>query len=149
MQSVLTTPTPTTDKVTVDIIDTAIAAGNFTTLVNAIKAADLVTTLKGAGPFTVFAPSDEAFKKLPAGALDGLLKDRVKLASILKYHVVPGKVMLKDAASGEVKTVLGSSLKAVKDGDTLTLDDAKVTKADIETSNGVIHIIDTVMMPKA
>jgi uncharacterized surface protein with fasciclin (FAS1) repeats len=133
---------------TPDLIDTAVAAGNFTTLANALKAADLVDTLKGAGPFTVFAPTDEAFKKLPAGAVDGLLKDKAKLAAILTYHVVPGKVMAKDVNTGEVKTVAGGMMKIVKSADGVTVDGAKVTKTDIEASNGVIHVIDTVMMPK-
>ncbi|MFM2397906.1 MAG: hypothetical protein RL341_63 [Pseudomonadota bacterium] len=133
---------------TPDLIDTAVAAGNFTTLTNALKAAGLVDTLKGAGPFTVFAPTDEAFKKLPAGALDGLLKDKAKLAAILTYHVLPGKVMAKDVASGDVKTVAGGMMKIVKSADGVTVDGAKVTKTDIEASNGVIHVIDTVVMPK-
>jgi uncharacterized surface protein with fasciclin (FAS1) repeats len=141
--------TPTTDKATPDIVDTAIAAGNFSTLVAAIKAADLVATLKGSGPFTVFAPTDEAFKKLPEGTVDGLLKDKAKLAAILTYHVVPGKVMAKDVHTGDVKTVQGETLKVVKAGDAVTVNGAAVTHADIETSNGVIHAIDTVVMPKA
>jgi uncharacterized surface protein with fasciclin (FAS1) repeats len=131
-----------------DIIATALAAGNFGTLANALKAADLIDTLKGTGPFTVFAPTDDAFKKLPAGALDGLLKDKTKLAGILKYHVLPGKVMAKDVATGDVKTVAGSTMKVVKSADGVTIDGAKVTKTDIEASNGVIHVIDTVVMPK-
>jgi uncharacterized surface protein with fasciclin (FAS1) repeats len=133
---------------TPDIVDTAMAAGNFTTLINALKAADLVGTLKSAGPFTVFAPTDEAFKKLPAGAIEGLLKDKAKLAAILTYHVVPGKVMAKDVNSGEVKTVAGGMMKIVKSADGVTIDGAKITKTDIEASNGVIHVIDAVVMPK-
>jgi uncharacterized surface protein with fasciclin (FAS1) repeats len=133
---------------TPDIVNTAMAAGNFTTLINALKAADLVGTLKSAGPFTVFAPTDEAFKKLPAGAIEGLLQDKAKLAAILTYHVVPGKVMAKDVNSGEVKTVAGSMMKIVKSADGVTIDGAKVTKTDIEASNGVIHVIDAVVMPK-
>jgi uncharacterized surface protein with fasciclin (FAS1) repeats len=133
---------------TPDIIATALAAGNFNTLSNALKAANLVDTLKGAGPFTVFAPTDDAFKKLPAGELDGLLKDKIKLAGILKHHVVPGKVMAKDVASGDVKTVAGGMMKIVKSADGVTIDGAKVTKTDIEASNGVIHVIDTVVIPK-
>jgi uncharacterized surface protein with fasciclin (FAS1) repeats len=133
---------------TPDIVNTAMAAGNFTTLINALKAADLVGTLKSAGPFTVFAPTDEAFKKLPAGAIEGLLKDKAKLAAILTYHVVSGKVMAKDVNSGEVKTVAGSMMKIVKSADGVTIDGAKVTKTDIEASNGVIHVIDAVVMPK-
>jgi uncharacterized surface protein with fasciclin (FAS1) repeats len=131
-----------------DIVDAALAAGNFKTLSNALKAAGLVGTLKGAGPFTVFAPTDEAFKKLPAGTVEGLLKDKAKLAGILSYHVLPGKVMAKDVHSGDAKTVQGSMLSVLRSGDGVTVDNAKVTKADIETSNGVIHAIDTVMMPK-
>lgn len=134
-----------------DIVDTAVAAGNFKTLTAALKAADLVDTLKGKGPFTVFAPTDEAFAKLPAGTLDDLLKpeNKSKLASILTYHVLPKMVMAKDvAAMKSAKTVNGQELTiAVNDG-VVSVDGAKVTKADIECSNGVIHVIDTVLMPK-
>ena len=130
-----------------DIVDTAIAAGNFKTLVTAVKAAGLVDTLKGAGPFTVFAPTDEAFAKLPKATLDGLLADKTKLAAMLTYHVVPGKVMAKDVKAGAVKTAQGSSLTiTTKDG--VKVDNAKVIKTDIVTSNGVIHVIDTVVLPK-
>jgi uncharacterized surface protein with fasciclin (FAS1) repeats len=130
-----------------DIVDTAVAAGNFTLLVNAVKAADLVATLKGAGPFTVFAPTDEAFRKLPAGTLDGLLKDKSKLAAILTYHVVAGKLMARDVKAGEVQSVQGGKLTIAQPGNSVTINNAKVVKADIETSNGVIHSIDTVLMP--
>jgi len=133
---------------TPDIIDAALAAGNFSTLSNALKAADLVGTLKGPGPFTVFAPTDEAFKKLPAGTVEKLLKDKAKLADILSYHVLRGKIMAKDVRTGDNKTVQGGMLHFVRTGVSVTVDDAKVTKADIETSNGVIHAIDTVVMPK-
>jgi uncharacterized surface protein with fasciclin (FAS1) repeats len=130
-----------------DIVDTAVAAGSFTTLVKAVQEAGLVETLKGAGPFTVFAPTDEAFAKLPAGTLEGLLKDKAKLASVLTYHVVPGKVMAADAAKlSSAKTVQGQSVKIdAKNG--VRVNDAKVVKADIEASNGVIHVIDTVILP--
>jgi uncharacterized surface protein with fasciclin (FAS1) repeats len=130
-----------------DIVDTAAAAGDFTLLCNAVKAADLVSTLKGAGPFTVFAPTDAAFRKLPAGTLDSLLKDKAKLANILKYHVVAGKVMARDVKAGDVKTVQGGNLRVSLVGSSVTINNAKVTKTDIETSNGVIHSIDTVLMP--
>ena len=133
-----------------DIVDTAADAGQFETLVAAVKAADLVDTLKGKGPFTVFAPNDEAFKKLPAGTVEDLLKpeNKDKLVSILTYHVVPGKIMSGDIAGKEteVKTVQGDKLSVnAKDG--VMVDKAKVVKADIVTSNGVIHVIDTVVMP--
>ena len=112
-----------------------------------MKAAGLVDTLKGAGPFTVFAPTDEAFAKLPKATLDGLLADKTKLAAVLTYHVVPGKVMAKDVKAGAVKTAQGSSLTiTTKDG--VKVDNAKVIKTDIVTSNGVIHAIDTVVLPK-
>jgi uncharacterized surface protein with fasciclin (FAS1) repeats len=133
-----------------DIVDTAVKAGSFTTLVTALKAAGLVETLKGAGPFTVFAPNDDAFAKLPKGTVEDLLKpeNKAKLSSILTYHVVSGKVMSKDIAGKTLKskTVQGSeiSIDATKD---VMVDKAKVVKADIETSNGVIHVIDAVMMP--
>jgi uncharacterized surface protein with fasciclin (FAS1) repeats len=134
-----------------DIVDTAVAAGSFKTLAAALKAADLVDTLKGKGPFTVFAPTDEAFEKLPKGTLETLLKpeNKKKLAGILTYHVVSGKVLAKDVVKlTEAKTVQGSSVKiVVKDGK-VTVDGANVTKMDIETSNGVIHVIVTVILPK-
>jgi len=130
-----------------DIVDTAISAGSFTTLVEAVKAAGLVETLKGEGPFTVFAPTDEAFAKLPAGTIDGLLKDKKKLTQILTYHVVPGKVMAKDvAAISSAKTVNGAQLK-IDSSSGVKINDASVVKADVETSNGVIHVIDTVLIP--
>lgn len=134
-----------------DIVDTAVAAGSFTTLVTAVKAAGLVDTLKGAGPFTVFAPDDAAFAKLPAGTVENLLKpeNKGKLVAILTYHVVPGKVMSKDIVGKKmtVKTVEGmqASIDATNG---VSIDNAKVVKADIETSNGVIHVIDTVIIPK-
>jgi len=134
-----------------DIVDTAVAAGSFKTLAAALTAADLVDTLKGKGPFTVFAPTDEAFAKLPKGTLESLLKpeNKKKLAGILTYHVVSGKVLAKDVVKlTEAKTVQGSSVKiVVKDGK-VTVDGANVTATDIEASNGVIHVIDTVILPK-
>lgn len=130
-----------------DIVDTAVAAGNFKTLVTAIQAAGLVDTLKGKGPFTVFAPTDEAFAKVPKADLDALLKDKAKLTAVLTYHVVPGKVMAKDVKAGMVKTVQGSSLTVATTGG-VTVDKAKVTATDIAADNGVIHVIDTVVMPK-
>jgi uncharacterized surface protein with fasciclin (FAS1) repeats len=131
-----------------DIVDTAVSAGQFKTLVKAVQEAGLVDTLKGKGPFTVFAPTDEAFAKLPAGTLDGLLKDKQKLSQILTYHVVPGKVMAADVKAGDVKTVQGQAIKVTKAGGNVMVDNAKVTKTDIAASNGVIHVIDTVVMPK-
>ena len=130
-----------------DIVDTAIAAGSFETLVAAIKAAGLVDTLKGDGPFTVFAPTDEAFAKLPAGTVEGLLADKEALIKVLTYHVVAGKVMAADVAGlSSAKTVQGQSIKiATKNG--VQVDNANVIKTDIVTSNGVIHVIDTVILP--
>lgn len=134
-----------------DIVDTAIKAGSFSTLVAAVKAAGLVETLKGKGPFTVFAPTDAAFKKLPAGTLASLLKpeNKAKLASILTYHVVPGKVMSKDIAGKklEAKTVQGQKI-AIDATDGVKVNGASVTSADIDTTNGVIHVIDAVILPK-
>jgi uncharacterized surface protein with fasciclin (FAS1) repeats len=133
-----------------DIVDTAVSAGNFKTLAAALKAADLVDTLKGAAPFTVFAPTDEAFAKLPAGTLEDLLKpeNKEKLAAILTYHVVPAKAMAKDvSAMTSAKTVNGKVLTLKVEGGKVTVNGATVTKADIETSNGVIHVIDTVLLP--
>lgn len=130
-----------------DIVDTAASAGQFNTLVKAVKAADLVDTLKGPGPFTVFAPTDAAFAKLPAGTLEALLKDEKKLASILTYHVLPGKVMAADVKPGSFKTVQGQLLKITMPMGAVMVDNARVTKTDIVTSNGVIHVIDTVVLP--
>lgn len=132
-----------------DIVDTAVAAGDFKTLAKALTEAGLVDTLKGKGPFTVFAPTDEAFAKLPKGTLDALLKDKKKLTAVLTYHVVAGKVMAADAAKlTTAKTVNGQNLtiKAGKDG--VKIDGASVVKTDIVASNGVIHVIDSVLLPK-
>lgn len=130
-----------------DIVDTAVKAGNFKTLVTAVQAAGLVETLKGPGPFTVFAPTDEAFAKIPKATLDGLLADKAALAKVLTYHVVPGKVMAKDVKAGKVKTVQGGSVTLATTGG-VTVDGAKVVAADVAADNGVIHAIDTVIMPK-
>jgi len=132
-----------------DIVDTAVGAGQFKTLAAALQAAGLVETLKGKGPFTVFAPTDAAFAKLPAGTVEMLLKpeNKAKLTAILTYHVVAGKVMAKDVKAGKVKTVQGSELTLGTTGG-VTVDNAKVVKADIVADNGVIHVIDTVVMPK-
>ena len=130
-----------------DIVDTAVKAGSFKTLATALTAAGLIDTLKGPGPFTVFAPTDEAFAKIPKAQLDALLKDKAKLTAVLTYHVVPGKVMAKDVKAGKVKTVQGSELTVSTTGGVM-VDNAKVTKTDIAADNGVIHVIDTVIMPK-
>jgi uncharacterized surface protein with fasciclin (FAS1) repeats len=130
-----------------DIVDTAVAAGNFKTLATALGAAGLVDTLKGKGPFTVFAPTDEAFAKIPKADLDALLKDKAKLTAVLTYHVVAGKVMAADVKAGKVKTVQGSDLTVTTTGG-VQVDGAKVVKADIVADNGVIHVIDTVVLPK-
>jgi uncharacterized surface protein with fasciclin (FAS1) repeats len=130
-----------------DIVDTAVAAGNFKTLATALGAAGLVDTLKGKGPFTVFAPTDEAFAKIPKADMDALLKDKAKLTAVLTYHVVAGKVMAADVKAGKVKTVQGSELTVTTAGG-VQVDGAKVVKADIVADNGVIHVIDTVVIPK-
>ena len=130
-----------------DIVDTAVSAGDFKTLVTAIKEAGLVDTLKGPGPFTVFAPTDEAFAKIPKAQLDALLKDKAKLTKVLTYHVVPAKVMASDVKPGKVASVEGEKLTLATQGG-VTVDNAKVVKADIAADNGVIHAIDTVLMPK-
>jgi uncharacterized surface protein with fasciclin (FAS1) repeats len=136
-----------------DIVDTAVAAGSFKTLVTAVKAAGLVDTLKSKGPFTVFAPNDEAFAKLPKGTVEGLLKDIPKLKSVLTYHVVPGKVMAADVVKLKTaKTVQGQDVKIDASKwhlhKNVKINDANVIKADIATDNGVIHVIDKVMLPK-
>ena len=133
-----------------DIVDTAIAAGQFNTLVAAVQAADLVETLKGDGPFTVFAPTDEAFAALPMGTVEDLLKpeNKAQLVAVLTYHVVPGKIMSSDIAgkSMDVASVQGGEL-SVDATDGVKIDNANVVAADIETSNGVIHVIDQVVLP--
>jgi uncharacterized surface protein with fasciclin (FAS1) repeats len=134
-----------------DIVDTAVGAGQFKTLAAALTAAGLVDTLKGSGPFTVFAPTDEAFAKLPAGTVETLLKpeNKAKLVSILTYHVVSGKVMAAQVMKmSSAKTVQGTDVMVAASGGTVTVNNARVVKADIPASNGVIHVIDTVIMPK-
>jgi transforming growth factor-beta-induced protein len=134
-----------------DIVDTAVAAGSFTTLAAALQAADLVDTLKGAGPFTVFAPTDAAFAKLPAGTVESLLKpeNKAKLQAILTYHVVPGSVSSSQVVKlKSAKTVNGQSVSIKAANGAVRIDGASVVKADIQTSNGVIHVIDTVILPK-
>jgi uncharacterized surface protein with fasciclin (FAS1) repeats len=130
-----------------DIVDTAVGAGSFKTLAAALGAAGLVDTLKGKGPFTVFAPTDEAFAKIPKADLDALLKDKAKLTAVLTYHVVAGKVMAADVKAGKVKTVQGSELTVSTMGG-VKVDNANVVKTDIVADNGVIHVIDSVVMPK-
>lgn len=130
-----------------DIVDTAVAAGQFNTLAAALSAAGLVDTLKGKGPFTVFAPTDAAFAKMPKADLDALLADKAKLTAVLTYHVVGAKVMAKDVKAGKVKTVQGSELTIATTGGVM-VDSATVTATDIVADNGVIHVIDTVVMPR-
>lgn len=130
------------------IVDVAAGNGNFNTLVAAVKAAGLAETLSGKGPYTVFAPTDAAFAKLPAGTVDALLKDVPKLKAILTYHVVSGKVMAKDVKTGAVPTVNGQSINISAGAGGVTVNDAKVTATDVAASNGVIHVVDTVLLPK-
>ena len=134
-----------------DIVDTAVAAGDFKTLAAALQAAGLVDTLKGPGPFTVFAPTDEAFAKLPAGTVEELLKpeNKEKLVAILTYHVVPGRVMAKDVMNlSTAKTVNGKSVTITQQNGVVMVDNAKVIQTDIAASNGVIHVIDSVLLPQ-
>ena len=140
------------DKAGKDIVDTAVAAGQFNTLAAALEAADLVDTLKGDGPFTVFAPTDSAFAKLPAGTVESLLKpeNRDQLVAILTYHVVPGKVEAADVVKlEEAKTVNGQDVRITVADSGVQVDNANVIKTDIEASNGVIHVIDTVILPSS
>jgi uncharacterized surface protein with fasciclin (FAS1) repeats len=133
-----------------DIVQVAVDAGSFNTLVTAVKAADLVETLKGPGPFTVFAPSDAAFAKLPAGALDGLLADKSALTSVLTFHVVPGRILSSDIAKKDgARTVNGQPLDIEMRNGKVYVNGAQVVSADIPASNGVIHVIDAVMLPSA
>ena len=132
-----------------DIVATAIKAGSFKTLATALEAAGLVETLQGKGPFTVFAPTDEAFAKLPEGTVEALLKDKKKLSDVLTYHVVPGKVMAADVVKlKEAKTVQGQNVKVTVADGKVKVDNANVVKTDIECGNGVIHVIDAVILPK-
>jgi uncharacterized surface protein with fasciclin (FAS1) repeats len=130
-----------------DIVDTAISAGQFNTLAKALTAAGLVDTLRGTGPFTVFAPTDAAFAKIPADKLNALLADKEALTKILTYHVVPGRILARDVRSGEVRTAQGQpiTIKTGKAG--IMVNDARVVKTDVLASNGVIHVIDTVILP--
>jgi len=131
-----------------DIVDTAVAAGSFKTLATALQAAGLVDTLKGAGPFTVFAPTDEAFAKIPKADLDALIADKAKLTKVLTYHVVPGKVMAADVTKlKEAKTVEGQMVR-IDASNGVKINGANVVKADVEASNGVIHVIDSVILPE-
>jgi len=133
-----------------DIVDTAVAAGSFNTLVTAVKAAGLVKTLKGKGPYTVFAPNDAAFAKLPPGTVESLLKNKAKLATILKYHVVPGRVKAADVAGKSLQVKTAAGLPVNVDGTFgVRVNDAHVIQPDIEASNGVIHVVDTVLLPPA
>lgn len=147
--SVFAFTTKAADTPTKDIVDTAVGAGSFKTLVEAVKAAELVPVLKGKGPFTVFAPTDEAFKKIPAETLQALLKDKKALAEVLTYHVVPGTVKAADVVKvTSAKSVQGGEIKVEVVGGKVKLNgSATVIKTDIETSNGVIHVIDTVILP--
>ncbi len=132
-----------------DIVDTAVSAGQFNTLVAAVKAAGLVDTLKSTGPFTVFAPTDAAFAKLPAGTVENLLKNPEQLKQVLLYHVVAGKVMAADVVKlTSAKTVQGASAKVTVEGGSVKIDNANVIKTDIACDNGVIHVIDAVILPK-
>jgi uncharacterized surface protein with fasciclin (FAS1) repeats len=150
MAAALARPAAAADAATPDIVETAVAAGSFKTLVKAVEAADLAGTLKSPGPFTVFAPTDEAFAKLPKEKLDALLKDKKALAGVLTYHVVPGKVHAAEVVKlSQVKTVQGQPLTISTKGDEVHVSGAKVLKADIACANGVIHVIDTVVLPPA
>jgi len=132
------------------IVETAVAAGSFETLVAAVKAAGLVEALSGEGPFTVFAPTDEAFAKLPEGTVEGLLKDKEKLTAILTYHVVPGKVLASEVVKvDKAETLQGQSVAVTVNDGTVMIDNATVVKTDIECTNGVIHVIDEVILPKS
>jgi len=133
---------------TKNIVDTVNVAGNFATFAAGIKAAGLTETLAGQGPFTVFAPTEEAFKKLPAGAVDALLKDKAKLKAVWNYHMIAGRVTVKDLESGEVMTLQGSPLTAVVASSDVQVNGAHVKRPDLEATNGLIHAIDTVIMPK-
>src|SRR5688572_9120267 len=150
LAGIMAIATPARAQHTKDIVDTAVAAGSFTTLAKALAAADLVATLKGPGPFTVFAPTDDAFAKLPAGTLENLLKpeNKAMLRRVLTYHVVPGKVMAADVVKlTSAKAVSADMLSITVSRSTVVVDKARVGRTDIAASNGVIHVIDTVLLP--
>jgi uncharacterized surface protein with fasciclin (FAS1) repeats len=132
-----------------NIVETTIAAGNFTTFAACIKAAGLTNALNAKGPFTVFAPTDEAFKRLPAGSYDTLLKDSGKLKAVLNYHVIPGHFLAKDVKSGEVMTLQGSALTVALSSSDVRVNEAQITRADLVATNGVVHGIDAVILPKS
>ena len=132
-----------------DIVDTAVSAGSFNTLAQALTEADLIDTLKGDGPFTVFAPTDEAFSKIPADRLNEILADKELLSSILTYHVVAGKVLAKDVVNLDSATTVQGTDIAISTADGVMVNDANVVQTDIKTSNGVIHVIDTVLVPQS
>jgi uncharacterized surface protein with fasciclin (FAS1) repeats len=131
-----------------DIVVNVANAGNFTKLHNAMKAADLVTTYKGMGPFTFFAPTDDAFEKLPKGKLEALLKDRARLAAIINLHAIKGAVLAKDIKASDSRSIQGETLTFAANDSGFTVNGAKVSRQEIEASNGVIHAIDTILMPK-
>jgi uncharacterized surface protein with fasciclin (FAS1) repeats len=131
-----------------NIVDTAIAAGNFTTFAAGVKAAGLTDVLSAKGPFTVFAPTDEAFRKLPSGAWDGLLKDQGKLKAVLNYHVISGHFMVRDVKSGEVMTLQGSTLTVAASPAEVRVNGARITQPDLAATNGIVHSIDAVILPK-
>jgi len=141
-------PPAATSAAKADIVDTAVSAGQFNTLAKALTVAGLVPTLKGPGPFTVFAPTDAAFAKIPADQLNALLADKAALTKVLTYHVVPGKAVAADVKSGPLKTVEGQALNVDVSSMGVTVNGAKVIKTDVMATNGVIHVIDTVLMPK-
>jgi uncharacterized surface protein with fasciclin (FAS1) repeats len=143
------TTTTTTAPAAQDVVDTAVAAGQFTTLASLLQKAGLVETLKGPGPFTVFAPTDAAFAKVPAATLEGLGNDPAKLRQVLTYHVVAGKFLSTDLTSGPVATVAGPTVNVQVGGGMVMVNGAMVTKADVVASNGVIHVIDSVLLPPA
>lgn len=136
------------DAIGADLVDTAVTSGNFKTFVAAVKVAGFTESLKGSGPFTVFAPSDEAFARLPPGTWDALAKDKLKLAQVLAYLVIPGKVLVADVKPGKTTTLQGAQIMLKSDNGRVTVDEATVTESDILADNGVLHAIDTVAMPK-
>ncbi len=131
-----------------DLIGTAAASGTFKTFIAAVRTAEMTETLKNSGPYTVFAPTDSAFGKLPPGMLEALMKDKTKLAEILAYHVIPGKMMIADVKPGKIKTIQGEELTLTSDNGKVTVNDANVIQSDLMADNGVIHEIDMVVMPK-
>lgn len=145
--AIISVVTFTSHALAADLVETASTSGTFKTFLAAAKAAGMIETLKGSGPYTVFAPSDSAFGKLPPGTMSSLMKDKTRLAELVSYHVIPGKITVADVKPGKVKTIQGESVTLTSDNGKITVDNANVVQSDVQADNGVLHEIDAVVMP--